>query len=436
MSKLSNKLDFLQKKKDLIKNEWNSLEATKELSTKEKLEKLVNASLKREHRWYPVNTREIPAEAAKPNLETSEFLIRDFSYPLTGVYNRLTLSEWRDVSGEHLSLISGDAILRGADPQRLVFFDTETTGLSGGTGTIAFMLGFGWFSEASFNVRIFILNDLNREGEFLNTVDHFLEEHGFSGTVTYNGKTFDFPLMESRYILQRKRFPLLRLPHLDFLFPARTFWKNTCESRKLGYLGDVLLGLSREEDIDGAMIPGIYFNYLRSRSYAAIHPVVEHNALDLLGLAGLLLLGIKFIMDISNASDEGEILGTAKLLERNGQPDKAETLYRMLKLSASRPNVLEMANRQLSLLMKKKKLYTEAADLWEELTRQSDRQALRELAMHLEHREKNFQQALKMVRQGLEQADLTESLRTDFEKRLRRLTIKIEKIGKDEEKSH
>ena len=171
----------------------------------------------------------------------------------------MRLGEWRDLPADALAVIWGNADLAALDARKVLFFDTETTGLAGGTGTIPFMLGFGFFSEQVFQVKIFLLQDLDREGEFLAAVDDFLRDGNFSATVTFNGKAFDFPLLETRYILQRRRLPLLDLPHLDFLFPARTIWKNTFESRKLGYLGEMLLGLSRADDIDASSIPGPVF---------------------------------------------------------------------------------------------------------------------------------------------------------------------------------
>ncbi|MCP5103549.1 MAG: hypothetical protein GY950_09230, partial [bacterium] len=225
--------------------------------------------------------------------------------------------------------------------------------------------------------------------------------------------------------------------HLDFLFPARNLWKHTYPSRKLGYLGDLLLGISRDDDIDGSRIPGMYFNYLRMQSYELIRQVVEHNALDLLGLAGLLLLGIKYLEDISYTGDEGEILGAAKVYEKYGDLDNADRLYGILKQSAVRPDVMENAVKGLAIIMKKKKLYGEAADLWEMLSGLGigDRLALRELSMHLEHREKDYSRALELVGRGLTLLDLTETQRKDFEKRYKRLTVKMKTLEKEEEKS-
>lgn len=438
MSKLQDKLDYLNKNKDKekIKDRWKSIDSQQELSTREKLEKLVKTSLKREEK----KPREKPTTPAPKNFPESDgggFFTREFSYPLNTGYGKFALDEWKNVSPNQLAIIAGEDEFLEVSPMKLLFFDTETTGLSGGAGTIPFMLGFGFFLDEVFQVKMFILNDLDKEAEFLEAVDGFLQAHGFSAVVTYNGKSFDFPLMEGRYILQRKRFPILKLLHLDFLFPARTLWKYTYPSCKLSHLGDFLLGISRDEDIDPGRIPAIYFNYLRVRSYGLIQGIVEHNALDLLGLAGLLLLAAKYLADISYTVDEGEILGVARLYDRYGDVDKADELYRIVKQSGVRTDVVERAVKGLAVIMKKRKLYAEAAELWEMLSAPGvyDRLALRELSVHLEHREKNYVKALASVHQGLELMDLSDAQRIDFEKRCRRLTRKMKTLQKEDEKS-
>ncbi len=431
MSKLRDKLNYLEK--DKIKKKWETIDKQDGLSTRKKLEKLVNLSLKREKSQ---KEKEKPGDVdLTPRLDNQgAFTFREFIYPLSSVFGGVELSGWKRISPRQLAIIFGNEDYETISPMKLVFFDTETTGLAGGTGTIAFMLGFGFFDGESFRVYIFLLEDLYKEDAFLNEVDRFLEGHDFSGTVTYNGKSFDFPLLETRYILQRKRFPLLKLPHLDFLFPARTLWKHTYDSRNLGHLGDILLGMSRDDDIDASQIPGMYFNYLRSRSFFSIEKVVEHNALDLVGLAALVLLAARYQEDIAFTRDEGEILGTAKLFEKYGDFETALRLYEELKQSAVREEIITRAVKSLAVIKKKKKLYKEALQLWEFLSQAdaSNRLAMRELSVYFEHREKNYIKALEYVRKGLDSMELTESQQRDFEKRLKRLTMKIAALDKEE----
>lgn len=455
MSKLRDRLNRLEK--DKIKTNWNTINSQEGPSTKEKLEKLVSLSLKRKSRHNPRERphddtsidpdmsidMEIESDTPEPVLQgklekTGAAIICRYTYPLSIQMGPFQLKEWKHITNRQLTVLFGvdewDNDLPSQSPMNLLFFDTETTGLAGGTGTIPFMLGFGYFEEATeaFEVQIFILNDLSREDQFLEEVDRFLGGRAFSGTVTYNGKSFDFPLMETRYILQRRRFPLLRMPHLDFLHPARTTWKNTYESRKLGYLGDVLLGLSREDDIDGSRIPMLFFNFLRSKSLSVLQKVVEHNALDLVGMAALLLLTAKYQEDITYTRDEGEILGTARLLEKYGDLDAARSLYEILASGGTRQEIVIQAVNGLALIKKKLKLYSEASELWQSVSDSGGHRVARELSVHFEHREKNYTRALEYVQKALSSIDLTEVQRSDFEKRLGRLRRKLSALDKED----
>jgi hypothetical protein len=421
MRKLKDRLHDLDRKD--IQEKWRSLDSESGLSTREKLDKLVKQNLKRDGK--PAAPAPAPWEASGP---AEPFLVRDFSYALDGRYGKVRLGNWLALKPGALDVIAGGGEFAAVDPGRAVFFDSETTGLAGGTGTVPFMLGFGFFSDQAFQVRIFVLLSLDREKEFLAAVARFLEEGGFSAVVTYNGKAFDFPLLETRYILQRLRFPLQGLPHLDFLFPARTIWRNTFESRKLGYLGEMLLGLSREDDIDGSDIPALYFSFLRSQAFSLIEPVVEHNAMDLVGLAAVVLLGVLYLDDYSLASDGGEIFGLGRLCERAGLLEKAEAFYLAAKDSSSGSDVRILATRRLSILLKKKKLFSEALELWQALSAANDVGAMREISIHYEHRERNYAQAVTIVEKALAGASLSPGQQLELEKRLERLRQKLAKL--------
>jgi uncharacterized protein YprB with RNaseH-like and TPR domain len=420
MRKLKDRLHDLDRED--IQEKWRSLESESGLSTREKLDKLVKQSLKR-------NEKTVVRAPAPPAPETSApFLVKDFSYSLDGRYGKVRLGSWLSLQPGALEVIAGGGEFAAVDPRRAVFFDSETTGLAGGTGTVPFMLGFGFFADQAFQVRIYVLLALDKEGEFLEAVARFLDEGGFSAVVTYNGKAFDIPLLETRYILQRRRFPFRELPHLDFLFPARTIWRNTFDSRKLGYLGEMLLGLSREDDVDGSDIPSLYFSFLRSQAFSLIEPVVEHNAMDLVGLAAVVLLGILYLDDYSLAGDSGEIYGLGRLCERAGLLEKAENFYRAARDVSVRSDVRTLATQRLSALMKKKKLYAEALELWLQLADASDPQAQHEISVHYEHRERDYVMALSYVEKALSGGSLSPARQQEMEKRLKRLQQKIARL--------
>ncbi|MBN1197266.1 MAG: ribonuclease H-like domain-containing protein [Candidatus Aminicenantes bacterium] len=420
MAKTRDKLDRLDQS---IRKQWIHLESESTLTTREKLDRLVRSRLP-----DPAGLDPGPVMPSVFPREIPPFVEREYFYADTTRLGRFTIGDLRKLRPVELEILAGDAGWRGIDAGGMLFFDTETTGLAGGTGTVAFMLGFGFLVDGGFQVHIFVLSDLNRENEFLDRVDAFLCERSPSAGVTYNGKCFDYPLMETRYILQRRRFPLLSLPHLDFLYPARTLWRHTYPSRRLGYLGDMLLGLSREEDVDGSEIPRLYFDFLRTGELAVLDAVMEHNALDLLGLAMLVNLGARCLEDMSHTRDEGEILGTARLLENAGELDKAAERLETIRVAAERPDVQALALRRLSRIRKKKKLYDEALALWEEMRQMGDPQAVRELSIHYEHRERDFQRALSLVRDALKSSDLSSPQQLDLERRLQRLTRKLARL--------
>lgn len=405
-----------------IEDKWKAIDSQEGLTTKEKLEKLVKTNLRR--------TQNISQKVAPPDPQPQEpFLIKDYTYPLGTKYRQISLEQWKSIAPHAISVLANERQFDNLNPLDFLYFDTETTGLAGGTGTIPFMLGFGFFDQDVFRVKVFILSDLSSEEEFLEAVDSFFDDHEFAATVTFNGKTFDFPLMETRYILQRKRFPLLKKPHLDFLFPARTIWKYTYESRKLSFLGDVLLGISRDDDIDPGLIPTMYFDYLRTNSFEQMEKVLEHNALDLLGLSALVLLAAQYLAEPDRVDDEGEMLGIAMLYEKNGSLDRAKKIYEMARENATREEVLARIAKRLSALKKKEKLYDEALELWQIMYAAEDPAVYRELSIHFEHREKNYYKALEIVNDGLRKSQLTPARRLDLEKRLLRLQNKIKKLS-------
>ena len=170
-------------------------------------------------------------------------------------------------------------------PERLVYLDTETTGLAGGTGTCAFLIGIGTLEGTQFVVRQFFLRDYPEEKAILHALAEILG--GFDGLVTYNGKTFDIPLLETRYALARQKSPFGRMLHLDALHPARRLWRLRLESCKLQDLESAVLGIEREGDIPGSEIPAIYFDYLREGDARGLQPVFHHNALDIMTLAAI-----------------------------------------------------------------------------------------------------------------------------------------------------
>ncbi|MHC1741044.1 MAG: ribonuclease H-like domain-containing protein [Anaerolineaceae bacterium] len=181
----------------------------------------------------------------------------------------------------------------------LLFLDTETTGLAGGTGTLAFLVGLGYFSPTGFLLKQYILKNPADESAMLLEIINLCDQ--FSGIVTFNGKGFDIPLLRTRYVLNRLPNPFDRMTHFDLLYLARKVWKNRLKSRALQDLEHEILDIPRTQDeVPGWMIPEIYFNFLRSNNPAPLKGVVYHNGMDILSLAALFLHLSSSFTNISN----------------------------------------------------------------------------------------------------------------------------------------
>jgi len=186
-----------------------------------------------------------------------------------------------------LDVLSGHEI-PDAPPGRWAFLDTETTGLAGASGVYAFLIGVGRIASDGFRVRQFFMRDHAEEKSVLAALEGHLRE--FDVMITYNGKAFDQPLLETRYRLCRHAPPFSRMEHLDLLFGARQLWKLRLESCRLIQLEQQILGVYREGDLPGELIPYVYFEYLRSREARRLVSVFYHNAMDILSLACLTAL--------------------------------------------------------------------------------------------------------------------------------------------------
>src|SRR2546427_3233268 len=189
-------------------------------------------------------------------------------YPLTHIHGRQPLASAFAAPLDLLSAVSR-AEVPARDPRGLLFLDTETTGLAGGTGTYAFLVGVGRLDGDRVVVAQYFMRDFDEEPALLAALVPLLEQA--AGIVTFNGSGFDLPLLDTRFVLARRRWPAL-LPHLDLLRPARRVFTVRCAACRLTTLEREVIGLEREDDVPGAQIPALYFAFLRSRRGAARAP--------------------------------------------------------------------------------------------------------------------------------------------------------------------
>jgi uncharacterized protein len=204
-------------------------------------------------------------------------------FELTHRHGDQALSQAREIAPEPLGLLARSDLAPPAGGQ-LLYLDTETTGLAGGTGTYTFLVGAGFFDGDAFEVRQYFMRDLDDEPALLAALEVLFR--GFDGFVTYNGACFDLPLLETRFVLARRRWPAERF-HLDLLNSARRLWSERLADCRLGTVERHVLRFTRDDDLPGALIPSVYFDYLRWKRPGELPRVFEHNRRDILSLAAL-----------------------------------------------------------------------------------------------------------------------------------------------------
>lgn len=306
---------------------------------------------------------------------------------------------------------------------RWAFLDTETTGLAGGTGTYAFLIGVGSVSEDGFRVRQFFMRDYEEEPSLLEALSDHLAQ--FDVLVTYNGKTYDQPLLETRYRMCRMRPPFSRMQHLDLLHGARRLWKLRLDSCRLVDLENQILGVEREGDVPGELIPFLYFEYLRTKQAFRLIPVFHHNAIDILTTACLTAIVPWAFRDPSTArvAHGADLVGIARWLAANGEREQALGLMRRA-VEIGLPDALLFRTLWDTACLEKKRGCEDAAlAVFTELAQSPNPHrvaALEALAKHYEHREKNYAMALEMVMAARAAGDSEELARrqTRLEKRL------------------
>jgi len=297
-----------------------------------------------------------------------------------------------------------------AEPERWLFLDTETTGLSGGTGTCAFLVGLAWWEAGGLAIEQLFLRDYAEEHAVLLALAERLEERPV--LVTYNGKSFDWPLLETRFRLTRQIEPAPPRLHIDLLHPARQLWRLEWGTARLGELERLVLGIDRGPDLPSALIPEIYFDYLRGASAEPLVAVFRHNQGDLSSLAAL----AGHIAELAHSPERASPLeqyGLSRIFERRGDRPGARRVYEMA-IEAGLPASLgRAARRRLARLARRDGELELAHSLWRELaeeesvtgevseekeTVESILEACEQLAIHYERRERNREEALEWTR--------------------------------------
>lgn len=330
---------------------------------------------------------------------------RDEVYRLSARVGRVTLDGLVTAPTEAARKLTANTTLDGFDAHRTAFIDTETTGLSGGAGTAAFLVAIGFLrrdetdGSTAFVVRQYLMRDFHEERAVIRAVERDLE--AFDTIVSFNGKQFDVPLLESRFRMQRRRFPQIDR-HLDLLHPARRLWKARLESCSLQSLERGVLGLYREDDVGGELVPARYFEYVRRRDASLLSGVLEHNLQDVVSLAALTAEALKLVTDVGAFPDDAhDLLSLGKVLERAEDDERSEEMFRAIAETGSGQTRIDAVMR-LGLRAKARKDWDEAERRWREAVALGHFEAYRELAIVLEHRRKDSAAALAVVDEALD----------------------------------
>jgi uncharacterized protein YprB with RNaseH-like and TPR domain len=320
-----------------------------------------------------------------------------------------------------------------------VFFDLETTGLSGGAGSQAFLVGCGMFDEdGGFTTRQYLLARYSDERAMLAAVAEDFSRAG--ALVSFNGKSFDAPVLETRYLFHRLEWFASQQPHIDVLHPARRFWKE--DECSLGVLEQQVLGASRQHDVQGFEIPDRYFRFVRSGDPKPLVDVLEHNRLDLVSLAGLTSRLLEIVRGGPDYADNarealalGHVYAAAHAAERAlGAYERAVTLATTSR-SRRAPLVLADALRALAVAYRRARRFDEAARCWSALIDNGcssvvEREAIEALAIHHEHRRRDLQSARVFALKNVACGDLArERWKETARRRLTRIERKLESAG-------
>jgi uncharacterized protein YprB with RNaseH-like and TPR domain len=317
---------------------------------------------------------------------------------------------------------------RSSASMPFIFFDLETTGLNGGAGTHAFLVGCGWFDEeGGFVTEQHLMTDFSGERSMLGVV---AEDFRRAGTLmSFNGKSFDAPMLETRYLFHRLESPCANRPHVDLVHPARRFWGNAGEGGcSLGALEQQLFAVARKGDVAGFEIPSRYFRFVRTGDAQPLVEVLHHNRLDLLSLAGLTARIFHLVQAGPTVATEArEAVALGRVYRDAGLEERAEEAFEraLVLLERETPGAETPAHwfamrrrerapltvealRSLALLARRQHRYDAAAARWRRLVEFADcpphisREAIEALAIYHEHRARDLAAAKVFALRGLE----------------------------------
>lgn len=373
--------------------------------------------------------------------EAGPFLLRKIVFPLSYKHGVHALDELVQAAAGLSAFHPKDE----ASAERILFLDLETTGLGIGAGNVPFMVGMACLTHNRFVVEQALIRHPAEERAMLAYLSDKLAS--FRYLATYNGKTFDWPVMQNRFIMNGFKRSVWEPLHLDFLHPARAVWKNTLVSCKLSHVEEERLGIVRQDDVPGSLAPQLYFEFLASGDPAPLEGVFRHNETDMLSLACLTIRFGHLLSEFEQRSfpepiEPEEMVRTGLWLEKMGKRSLPERLFHAASgaESASPSTLFMLAERD-----KKAGNWMRAVLLWQKVIIHTTntfgttvQAACIELAMYYEHKIKDYATALQYAREALahmsshplQRRDAKRSAELEaIRKRIARLSAKAERQG-------
>ena len=346
--------------------------------------------------------RVVPGEIVRN--DAGEFFLATRRYPITETHGNTALLAAQQVSSQAVAVIANDEGLRQLCLDCAIFLDTETTGLAGGTGTYAFLVGIGRFEGGTFVIRQYFMRDYDEEAATLFPLADVFRDA--PGVVTYNGKAFDIPLLQTRFITARLRVSLEDLPHLDLLHVARRLWRARLRDCCLANIERELLGVTRHGDIPSHLIPQVYFDYLRTRDARRLGSVFYHNAQDILSLVGIVSRAAHLATSPPEMIEAHplDLLSIARIHIRQRRYRMAECHAAYAYDCGLEPDAARTALHVLALSLKRQHRWDEAHGIWYRLAKHypDDMTPRVEMAKHLEHRERDLTKAREVCKETIE----------------------------------
>ena len=331
--------------------------------------------------------------AEKRNARPSGVLCRESSHPLDPRLTELPTDGLRRIGW------TGGRF----DLARLAFLDTETTGLSGGAGTVAFLVGLGYVRDGYFRVEQFLMRDYPDEPEMLAMIADRLDR--FDAVCSFNGKNFDLPLLKARYTMCRMQDRWRDPEQLDLLYPARRTWKLRIGSCRLACIEEHILGRGREGDLPGSEVPRRYFDYLKCGDLRLLEDIIDHNRQDIVTLGTLLAHLCCIYQEPERQIHRADLLSMGKALENQGELRRARELYRIAAIPAPAGSISALRDDGIAaqaawrgyLLARKNRDAEAMRTILEQMAvrRQMREKIYVELAKLYEHQYKHYRRALR-----------------------------------------